>query len=158
MTQSTDLVAPHIEQTPMLCESCLRLHDTTHQTCTTCVDEPLLDVSRDDVRQMLRDLDKQRFFKAARRYLLVSIFFVGVIYAVVIGLLLLILGEIFLYLIANQIGLGVLLISYAFSCLWMEKMLMKRRPPKAIASAWGEAPMQMTVTTEQIKNGITQQY
>ena len=158
MTQTTDLVAPHIEQTPMLCESCLRLYENTHQHCPTCADEPLLDVSRDDVRQMLRDLDKQRFFKAARRYLLVSIVFVGVIYAVTLGLLGLIIGELFLYLVANQIGMGVILISYVFCCLFMEKRLMKRRPPKSIAAVWGEAPMEMTLTTEQITNGITQKY
>ena len=147
----------HIEQTPLLCEECLSLYEPTATECSRCPDEPLLDISSEDVREMLRGLDQQRFHQAARRFMAVAIFIslAGHLTVFLFGWLLV--GGKMMWLFGFNLTAALIMGSIAFFSLLGELILLKMYPPKTISRVWGEAGLKMRISTEQLKNGMTEQ-
>lgn len=146
----TDLILSDvIEHTPLLCESCLKLYPATQHHCPNCVDEPLLDISKAEVRQMLVEMDRQRRRTASHKYLSLSIAMLCIIYALVIGALALTVGKQLLLFLMNPVGLVVFLLSFAFLCLLSERLLMNYKPPKRIAVVWASTNKPLNIDTQE---------
>ena len=141
---SSDLMA----RTPLLCESCLKLYPASQHRCPNCVDEPLLDISKAEVRQMLEEMDRRRRRTASHKYLSLSIAALGVIYAIALFMAAAVMGKKLLLLLLNPVGIVVFLLSFAFLCLLCERFLMSYKPPKRIASAWADTNKQLNAETQ----------
>lgn len=136
-----------VEHTPLLCESCLKLYPAAQHHCPNCVDEPLLDISKDEVRHMLEEMDRQTQRKTSHRYLSLSIVGLSAFYAMVLLVLAIFIGKQLLLLLINPVGLIVFILSFAFFCLLSEKLLMNIKPPRRIASAWTAETKILTAET-----------
>lgn len=135
---STPSDAPAAARGHYICESCASFHPQPGM-CTSCPDEPLVDVRDEQAMRLILEREERRHFARAAKFAILAMLVMTPLHLLLLAILSPLYFKLIIY--TGRAGAylllflgGVHLSGFGVSVLWVERRLMRRFPTKRVST------------------------